>query len=461
MSVSNNLIGKTLNKRYEILRPLSRGGMGKVYLAKDTRFNKKVVVKVPTIDVEDKDFKARFMREIASIAGLEHPHIVPTVDWGEIEGIPFLVLRYLGGGSLRDRITDSQGFKKLMPLEALNQWLPQIASALDFIHAKNWIHRDLKPDNILFDKVGNPYLADFGIAKALEGGPMGVKTSTGTFIGTPQYMAPEMHLGKGIGARADQFGLAVLVYESLAGQIPFTGANSAALFLDVMRGKPKLIHELVSEIPFEKSIALMKGLLKDQNKRHDNCGLFASEVTGIKQGIGQRFQGNGEVSISGQIEPLQMKPPTKTDFSAIIDEAPSIPELPSTRVIRKGVIPLSSQMPAKEEDDDYDYERYIQKKKKNIVSLWDDDDDDDVKRYIQNIKKSRVSLWDVFFWGGGVLILITCLIIIAAKNLIGFPEDYGVSLLDVLFWGYLIVLTWLIMAAISLIRSLIRFYEKL
>jgi len=233
-----------------------------------------------------------------------------------------------------------------------------------------------------------------------------------------------------------------------------------------MRGKPKLIHELVSEIPFEKSIALMKGLLKDQNKRHDNCGLFASEVTGIKQGIGQRFQGNGEVSISGQIEPLKMKPPTKTDFSAIIDEAPSIPELPSTRVIRKGVIPLPSQMPAKEEDDDYDYERYIQNRKKNRVSLWDDDDDD-VKRYIQNRKKNRVSLWDVFFWGGGVLILTTCLIIIAEKNLIGFLEDYGVSLVEVLFLR-IEVTCLIIMAAIcliitakSLIRSLIRFYEKL
>ena len=93
-----------------------------------------------------------------------------------------------------------------------------------------------------------------------------------------------------------------------------------------------------------------------------------------------------------------------------VEEAPPIPELPSTRVIRKGVIPLSSQMPAKEED--YDYERYIQNRKKNIVSLWDDDDDDDVKRYIQNIKKSRVSLWDVFFWEGGILMLATAIAII-------------------------------------------------
>ena len=351
MSVANNLIGKTLNKRYEILRPLGRGGMGKVYLAKDTRFGKQVVVKVPTMEVEDNDFKARFMREIASLAALEHPHIVTTVDWGEIEGIPFLVLRYLGGGNLRDRITDSQGLKKLMPLEGLNQWLPQIASALDFIHAKNWVHRDLKPDNILFDEVGNPYLADFGIAKALEGAPMGVKTTMGCFIGTPQYMAPEMHLGKGIGPKADQFGLAVLVYESLAGEIPFTGATPTAIFLDMMRGKPKLIHELVSEIPLEKSNALMKGLAKYQDNRHDNCSLFTSEITGIKLGIGQLFQGNGKVSISGQIEPLQMKQPIITVFSANPDEAPSMTDLAVTKVVREGVMPFfASEIPVKVEE---------------------------------------------------------------------------------------------------------------
>ena len=193
MSQANNLIGKTLSNRYEILRPLGEGGMGKVYLAKDKRFGKQVVVKVPTMEAGDKEFKDRFMREIASLATLEHLHIVTTVDWGEIEGIPFLVLRYLSGGSLRDRITDAQGYYKPMPLEGLNQWLPQIASALDFIHTKNWVHRDLKPDNILFDEAGSPFLADVGIAKALEGAPMGVKTTMGAFIGTPKYIAPEMH----------------------------------------------------------------------------------------------------------------------------------------------------------------------------------------------------------------------------------------------------------------------------
>ena len=415
MSVANNLTGKTLNKRYEILRPLGKGGMGKVYLAKDIRFGKQVVVKVPTMEVGDKEFKSRFMREIASLANLEHPHIVSTLDWGKIEGIPFLVLRYLGGGSLRDRITDSQGLKKPMPLEGLNQWLPQIASALDFIHSKKWVHRDLKPDNILFDEAGNPYIADFGIAKALEGASMGVKTTLGTSVGTPEYMAPEMHLCKGIGAKADQFGLAVLVYESLAGILPFKGLMLTDLFLDVMRGKPKLIHELVSEIPLQKSNALMKGLAKDQDKRHDNCGLFASEVTGIKLGIGQLFQGYGEGSISGQIEPLQMKPPIKTGFPAVPDEAPSsMPELPSTRVIRGGVKPLSSQIPLKVEEapsiPELASTRVIRKGVPPLPSQIPLKVEED-EPFIQNREKNRVSL-RIVLWASGILMLVTALTLV-------------------------------------------------
>ena len=327
MSVANNLTGKTLNKRYEILRPLGEGGMGKVYLAKDKRFGKQVVVKVPTMEAGDKEFKDRFMREIASLATLEHPHIVTTVDWGEIEGIPFLVLRYLGGGSLRDRITDTQGYYKPMLMEGLNLWLPQIASALDFIHTKNWVHRDLKPDNILFDEAGNPYLADFGIAKALEGAPMGVKTTKGAFIGTPQYMAPEMHLGKSIGPRADQFGLAVLVYEALAGKIPFAGATPTAIFVEVMQGKAKPIHELVPGIPLEKSNALMKGITKEPRDRYGSCLEFANAVTGSMLTRGTSSAGS--------------ETPSKVVIPGTREETPSKPEIAGTRIETPLPVPLA------------------------------------------------------------------------------------------------------------------------
>ena len=344
MSQANNLIGKTLSNRYEILRPLGEGGMGKVYLAKDKRFGKQVVVKVPTMEAGDKEFKDRFMREIASLATLEHLHIVTTVDWGEIEGIPFLVLRYLSGGSLRDRITDAQGYYKPMPLEGLNQWLPQIASALDFIHSKNWVHRDLKPDNILFDEAGNPYLADFGIAKALEGAPMGVKTTMGAFIGTPQYMAPEMHLGKSIGPRADQFGLAVLVYEALAGKIPFAGATPTAIFVEVMQGKAKPIHELVPGIPLEKSNALMKGITKEPRDRYGSCVEFANAITGSMLARGASSAGSetpSRVVIPGtrmetpkkaDIPGTRIETPSKPEILGIKNETPSIPLIAGTRL---------------------------------------------------------------------------------------------------------------------------------
>jgi formylglycine-generating enzyme required for sulfatase activity/serine/threonine protein kinase len=332
MSVANNLTGKTLSKRYEILRPLGEGGMGKVYLAKDKRFGKQVVVKVPTMEAGDKDFKDRFMREIASLATLEHAHIVTTVDWGEIEGIPFLVLRYLSGGSLRDRITDAQGFYKPMPLEGLNQWLPQIASALDFIHSKNWVHRDLKPDNILFDEAGNPYLADFGIAKALEGAPMGVKTTMGAFIGTPQYMAPEMHLGKGIGPRADQFGLAVLVYEALAGKIPFAGTTPTAIFVEVMQGKARPIHELVPGIPIEKSNALMKGITKEPRDRYGSCVEFANAITGSMLARGTSSSAGSETPSRVVIPGTRMETPKKPDIPGTRIETPSKPEITGTRL---------------------------------------------------------------------------------------------------------------------------------
>ena len=353
MSVANNLTGKTLSNRYEILRPLGEGGMGKVYLAKDKRFGKQVVVKVPTMEAGDKNFKDRFMREIASLATLEHPHIVTTVDWGEIEGIPFLVLRYLGGGSLRDRITDSQGFYKPMPLEGLNQWLPQIASALDFIHTKNWVHRDLKPDNILFDEAGNPYLADFGIAKALEGAPMGVKTIMGASIGTPQYMAPEMHLGKGIGPRADQFGLAVLVYEALAGKIPFNGITPTAIFVEVIQGKATPIHELVPGIPLEKSNALMKGITKEPRDRYGSCVEFANAVMGSVLARGSFLVSNETPSkpeIAGtRIEtllpiPLAVPVSIPLEIPGTRIETPSKPEIAGTRIETPPLIPLADPM---------------------------------------------------------------------------------------------------------------------
>src|SRR5262249_28308034 len=152
---------------------------------------------------EDRDFARRFAREIRSLVELVHPHIVKVFDFGQHEGLPFAVLQYLPGGNLRERRrTGERGQPLPLPPADLHDWLEDIASALDFIHAQQYIHRDVKPDNILFDAHGHVYLSDFGVAKALAQSQEAAKllpespktalTGTGMVLGTPQYMAPEL-----------------------------------------------------------------------------------------------------------------------------------------------------------------------------------------------------------------------------------------------------------------------------
>src|SRR5206468_10536738 len=172
----------------------------------------------------------RFAREARSMAQLSHPHIVKVHDVGTHDEVPFVVLEFLPGGSLRDRLSrDGKGKQAPRPAAESHGWLEGIAAALDFIHQQGFIHRDVKPDNILFDAQGHVFLSDFGIVKALTtGGPKAghtVLTGTGMVIGTPQYMAPELIRGQRYDGRADQYALAATVYEMLSGRVPVDGPN--------------------------------------------------------------------------------------------------------------------------------------------------------------------------------------------------------------------------------------------
>ena len=182
--------------RYEIKSEIGRGGMGTVYLAHDPRFRRNVAVKVlPRQYTHDPKFRARFEREAQTIAALEHPAIVPVHDFGEDDGQPFLVMRYMPGGSLAEKLT-----KGALSLKQTATILDRIGSALDRAHSKGIIHRDLKPGNILFDGYGEAYLADFGIAKMAEA----TAALTGnSLIGTPAYLSPEQVTGHEIEGRAD------------------------------------------------------------------------------------------------------------------------------------------------------------------------------------------------------------------------------------------------------------------
>ena len=171
--------------RYEIERELGRGGMAVVYLAHDPLIGRQVAIKVlPRQFTFDPQFIRRFRQEARLIATLEHPAIVPIYDFGEDDDQPYLVMRFMTGGSLRQRMGQGP-----LPVAEIERILARLAPALDKAHQARIIHRDLKPDNILFDGDNLPYLADFGIARLAEA------TQTMTIIGTPAYMSPEQWEG--------------------------------------------------------------------------------------------------------------------------------------------------------------------------------------------------------------------------------------------------------------------------
>ena len=261
--------------RYVVRGKLGEGGMAVVYRAHDGRLDTDVVIKIPRpVLLADKEFKERFRREIRSLVTLSHPHIVKIHDVGEHNGVPFVVMQYLSGGSLEDR---------RKALRTMKSWLPQICSALDFIHSKGYVHRDIKPGNILFDDNGNAYLSDFGIVKAMADAERSAHhdatlTRTGMVVGTPDYMAPEVIMGEAYDGRADQYSLAVMVHELLAGQKPFTGPTPAAVLVKHTSVPPPNLSTVDPQIRACFADAVVRALAKDPNQRFPDCRAFCEAL---------------------------------------------------------------------------------------------------------------------------------------------------------------------------------------
>jgi serine/threonine-protein kinase len=277
-----NWVGATLDGRYRVVSRLGEGGMGFVYRARDTRLDADVVIKVPRPSMlEDPGFADRFAREIRSLVRLEHPHIVRVSDVGTHDGLPFAVMQFLPGGSLRDRQRHGPD-RRPVPgaLADLHTWLATVADALDFIHARKYVHRDVKPDNILFDAAGHATLSDFGIAKAVsEGAANAVRSATltgvGMVLGTPHFMAPELIMGQPFDGRVDQYALAVTVYELLAGRYPFEGPNAAAIFVLHTTDQAPPLASVRPEVPVALSVAVARAMAKDPGQRFPHCTAFA------------------------------------------------------------------------------------------------------------------------------------------------------------------------------------------
>ncbi len=270
--------------RYRVQSKLGEGSMGVVYLGFDNRLETEVVIKVPTAaTLNDPEFAERFQRETRSLVKLKHPHIVTIHDVGVIDGIPYVVMQFLSGGSLRDRIVDDSGRVKAQPLERLKDWLPAMGRALDFIHKQGFLHRDVKPANILFDEHGNAFLADFGLAKAVNSAAAGAKrdqslTAAGFLVGTPNYVAPELVMGHEHDGKVDQYSLAMTAYETLAGCVPVEGPTASATMVNQTSMKIPPISQFINGFPEPVSEVLLRGLSKNQKKRFETCEQFVDAV---------------------------------------------------------------------------------------------------------------------------------------------------------------------------------------
>jgi len=272
--------------RYKILGRIGQGSMGHIYCAFDRHLDTDVVLKFPVSGDQGTDNRAfldRFGTEIRSLVALSHPHIVKIIDVGEFRDLPFVVMQYLAGGSLKDRIaTGPRGELEPMPLSSLRDWLPDIARALDFIHSQDHVHRDVKPANILFDRHGNAFLGDFGIIKALTSEATDWRgnslTAPGFLVGTPNYVAPEVVMGRTADGRVDQYSLAMTVYEILTGNNCMEGLTPSATVVNQTMVVPPPLTEFLPDLSKRTSDAILRGLAKNPADRFETCSVLAQEV---------------------------------------------------------------------------------------------------------------------------------------------------------------------------------------
>jgi eukaryotic-like serine/threonine-protein kinase len=278
-----------LADRYRIERELGAGGMATVYLAHDLKHDRQVAIKVLRPELAAVIGAERFLREIKTVASLQHPHILGLIDSGELDGTAYYVMPFVEGESLRDRLTR----EKQLPIPDAVRIATEVASALDYAHRHQVIHRDIKPENILLHD-GQALVADFGIALAVSTAGGTRMTETGMSLGTPHYMSPEQAMGqREIGPQSDVYALGAVTYEMLTGDPPFTGSTAQAIVAKVMTEKPAAIRRARERVPEQVEDAVLTALEKLPADRFPSAAAFAEALTGPARSVGRASAAGG------------------------------------------------------------------------------------------------------------------------------------------------------------------------
>ncbi len=292
---------------YEILSPIGKGGMGEVFLAKDTKLERRVALKIlPPEFAADSDRMSRFVREAKSASALNHPNIITIHEIGEAGGTHFIATEFIDGKTLND-------YKKTNPLnlKSVLEIAIQIASALDEAHSAGIVHRDVKPDNVMIRANGLVKILDFGIAKLSEISPAvnvssedataikAQSTSPGMIIGTANYMSPEQAAGKEVDARTDIFSFGVLMYEMFAARLPFAGETPMETIAAIINKEPPPLDN--AGVPPEIEMIIGKSLRKDRRERYQTIKDLLIDLKEVRQEL--EFQDKLEQTISPNKEP--------------------------------------------------------------------------------------------------------------------------------------------------------------
>lgn len=263
--------------KYKIVEVLGKGAMGIVYKALDPDINREVAIKTIHFDTaaegrEREEMQQRFMREAQAAGRLTHPNIVMIYDVGREGEMTYIVMQYIEGRSLAKMIGGER-----LPIDYIVRLMTQVCQALDYAHQKGIVHRDIKPANILLDHSGNPFLADFGVARM----ETSTVTQTGTVMGTPSYMSPEQVMGKKIDKRSDIFSLGVILFELLSGKRPFAGESITTVMFKIVHDIPLSLKEVQKDVPSGFDYVVAKSLAKDPEQRYQSCLEMAYDLANV------------------------------------------------------------------------------------------------------------------------------------------------------------------------------------